>query len=261
MKTYISFSGGVESTTMCLLYGKGATAIWCDTGWEHAAMYQRMDEAEKRLTDFHGGDFTLLRVKPKAKAKGIEVDRLQDYILHGQFMPTKQMRYCTRIFKIEPIERLLEQSGECELLIGFNADEEGRTGNLEKLPNVNYRYPLIESGYTREMCEDILHLHGLHPSFPNYMQRGGCVGCIFKSIAEFKAMYFFSPDEFNDNRALEESIQDKRGKFFSLSMSQRPFSDIAKECERELSLWGREEVEKMYSKMKASQSCGAFCHR
>jgi PP-loop superfamily ATP-utilizing enzyme len=29
MKRFISFSGGVESTTMCILYGKGATAIWC----------------------------------------------------------------------------------------------------------------------------------------------------------------------------------------------------------------------------------------
>ena len=261
MKRYISFSGGVESTTMSLLYGKGATAIWCDTGWEHEVMYDRMDMVEKRLKDYHGGDFELMRVKPSAKIKGVEVDGLQDYIQVGQFMPTKQMRYCTRLFKIEPIERLLSESGECELMIGFNADEEGRTGNLEKLPNVHYRYPLIESGYTRDMCEDILRIHGLHPDFPAYMKRGGCVGCIFKSVAEFKAMYFFSRKEFNETRKLEESIQDKRGKFFTLSMSQRSFSSIAEECEREIALWGEDDVKEMYSRIKASQSCGAFCHR
>lgn len=261
MKRYISFSGGVESTTMCILYGRGATAIWCDTGWEHEAMYQRMDDVEQRLKDLHQGEFELLRVKANVNVKGEKVTRLQDKIYRSQFMPTKMRRYCTVEFKIEPIERLLSESGECELMIGFNADEEGRTGNLEKLPNVHYRYPLIESGYTREMCEDILHLHDLHPDFPAYMKRGGCVGCIFKSVAEFKAMYFFSRQEFDETRQLEESIQDKRGKFFTLSMSQRSFSSIAEECERELALWGEAGVKEMYSKIKASQSCGAFCHR
>lgn len=261
MKRFISFSGGVESTTMCILYGKGATAIWCDTGWEHGAMYERMDMVEQRLKEYHGGDFELMRVTPIVAVKGQKVNRLQDKILRSQYMPSKARRYCTVEFKIEPIERLLSESGECELMVGFNADEEGRTGNLEKLPNVHYRYPLIESGYTREMCEDILRLHGLHPDFPAYMKRGGCVGCIFKSVAEFKAMYFFSRHEFDKTRELEESIQDKRGKFFTLSMSQRSFSSIAEECERELALWGEGEVKEMYSKIKASQSCGAFCHR
>ncbi len=53
MKRFISFSGGVESTTMCLLYGKGATAIWCDTGAEHGEMYERINKVEDYLKDFH----------------------------------------------------------------------------------------------------------------------------------------------------------------------------------------------------------------
>jgi len=53
MKRFISFSGGVESTTMCVLYGKGATAIWCDTGAEHKEMYERIDYCEKRLISLY----------------------------------------------------------------------------------------------------------------------------------------------------------------------------------------------------------------
>ena len=49
MKRFIRFSGGVESTTMCLLYGKGATAIWCDTGAEHGEMYERINKVEDYL--------------------------------------------------------------------------------------------------------------------------------------------------------------------------------------------------------------------
>jgi len=258
---YIAFSGGVESTTMCIMYGKGAKAIWADTGWEHRAMYDRIDQVEQRLKDLHGGNFEIVRVKASPKVKGARVDSLPDYIRGYQYMPTKIKRYCTREFKILPIDRFLKNAGDCELLIGFNADEDGRTGNLESLPNVDYRYPLIEDGMTLEMCEDILNLHGLHPNFPNYMRRGGCVGCIFKSVAEFKAMYFFSREEFEEIRRLEEEIQDKREKFFTLSMSQRSFASIAEECEAEAAAWGENQIKGMYSKMKASQSCGAFCHR
>jgi hypothetical protein len=264
MKKFISFSGGVESTTMCVLYGKGATAIWCDTGWEHSVMSDRIDFCEKALTDIHDGDFKLIRVLPSVTAKGLKVNRLQDYIRRMFFMPSKKDRYCTNRFKIEPIEILLKNEGDVELMLGFNADEEPggyRVGNLEKLKNVKYTYPLYENGYSRSMCEDVLRGHGIHPNFPIYMKRGGCVGCIFKSVAEFKALYLFNPKEFNDNMELENQIQDERKKFFTLSMSQRSFLDIKNECEQEIKIWGRNEVEKMYQKVKINQSCGAFCQR
>ena len=70
MKRFISFSGGVESTTMCILYGKGATAIWCDTGAEHDEMYERIDYCEKRLKEIHNGDFELIRLKASVMVKG-----------------------------------------------------------------------------------------------------------------------------------------------------------------------------------------------
>ena len=261
MDKYISFSGGVESTTMCILYGKGAKAIWCDTGWEHEEMYKRVDHCEVRLKVIHGGDFELIRIVPSVTAYGEKVSSLSAYISLRKYMPTKMARYCTDRFKIQPIEKYLKGVGECELMIGFNADEEGRAGNLEKLKNVKYSYPLRDADYSREMCEDILRLYDMHPNLPPYMQRGGCQGCIFKSVAEFKALYYFNRKEFDENMALEKSVQDQRKKFFTISMTQRSFDDMAAECERELALWGREEVERMYQKVKPSKSCGAFCHR
>lgn len=50
-KRFISFSGGVESTTMCILFGKGAKAIWCDTGAEHEEMYATIDFVEAKLKE------------------------------------------------------------------------------------------------------------------------------------------------------------------------------------------------------------------
>ena len=99
LKRYISFSGGVESTTMCILYGKGATAIWCDTGAEHELMYQRIDEVERELKILHDGDFELIRVKSE-KHKGLE-----DYAKLRKYMPSGQARYCTCLLYTSPSPR------------------------------------------------------------------------------------------------------------------------------------------------------------
>ena len=53
MKKFISFSGGVESSTMCVLFGNNADAIFSDTGFEHKEIYDRIDLVEKWCKEFH----------------------------------------------------------------------------------------------------------------------------------------------------------------------------------------------------------------
>lgn len=253
LKRFISFSGGVESTTMCVLFGKGATAIWCDTGAEHDLMYQRIDEVEKELKIIHDGEFELVRVKSE-KHIGLE-----QYANKRKFMPSGQARYCTRLFKIEPIDDYLSKQGECELMIGFNADEEGRTGNLELKSNVKYTYPLIEFGLTRWECEETLKLHGLHPNFPVYMLRGGCRMCFFKSEKEYRAMYHLNRIEFEKIIAFEEGMQDTRIKFYSIMGNGKSLRQLGNECATEKLMFS--EIETLYKSLKKETSCGAFCHR
>jgi hypothetical protein len=38
---------------MCLLYGKGATAIFCDTGDEHKELYERLDFLENAFKEIN----------------------------------------------------------------------------------------------------------------------------------------------------------------------------------------------------------------
>jgi len=52
----------------------------------------------------------------------------------------------------------------------------------------------------------------------------------------------------NADEAEQVAANENRG--FVFPFLSRPFSDIAAECERELTLWGRENVEKMYQKIK-----------
>jgi len=261
-KTIISFSGGVESTTMCLLYGKGATAIFADTGAEHKELYERLDHVEKYLKDYHKGDFELIKVKGKTRSReGVESNSLTEYIINYEFMPSPNRRFCTYLYKIRPIEKYLSKYDNIEMLIGLNYDEQGRTGNLQALKNCEYRYPLIEHELDREDCIDILNLHGLNPEFPIYMQRGGCKYCFFKKESEFKAMYYFDNDTFNEVKDLEEQMQGKKKKYFSIMPSGKSFSDLEEECKNEINNWGEKQMKEIYNQVSKTTYCGGFCHR
>ena len=91
------------------------------------------------------------------KASGKEVE----YIADAKFYPGFRARFCTRMFKIEPMDEFLADKTPCEIMIGLNAEEaEKRTGNF---------------GLTRKACVLLLKELGILPQFPGYMKRGGCV--------------------------------------------------------------------------------------
>ena len=260
MKKFISFSGGVESTTMCILFGKGAKAIWCDTGAEHEEMYARLDFVEERLKQLHNGDFELIRIKADVKVKGVWVDNLLDAVLTWKFMPSPMARYCTGKFKIEPIDNFLSEQGQCELMIGLNADEEdNREGNKKLKTNVNYSYPLQEKQLSRSDCEDILNLYNLHPKFPAYMLRGGCSMCFYKSEREYKALWYLNRKEFNKMMEFEEKYQDNRKKIYSVMSNGKTLKQLSNECSMEMFQDDVLEAYKEYK--KEGKSCGAFCRR
>lgn len=257
MHRFIAFSGGVESTTMCVLYGKGATAVFTDTGSEHSAMYKRIDHVEKVLIDLHKGDFRLIRLKASVTAKGEKVETLTDYVDRMRFFPSGGDRYCTRLFKIGPLDAFLKSQGDSELMIGLNADETDRDGNYGLMSNVKYRYPLQEAGLTRQDCILILNKHGLAPNFPAYMRRGGCIFCPFKSKKEYAAMVHLAPEEIDLVRILEEKAQDARGKYYRIRQNMPSMKDFI-EIEKQ-NLFG--DLSPYYDDSDDQYSCGVFCHR
>lgn len=242
---------------MCLLYGKGATAVFTDTGSEHAEMYRRIDTVEKVLTEIHSGDFKLIRLRASVTAKGEKVETLTKYIEHMSYFPSAGNRFCTARFKIGPLDNFLKSQGESELLIGLNADETDREGNHGLLANVKYRYPLQDDGYTRQDCVDLLERHGLKPDFPAYMRRGGCIFCPFKSKKEYAAMVHLAPEEIEEVARIEEACQDKRGKYYRIRHNMPAMADF---IEREKNnLFG--DLSPYYDASDEQYSCGVFCHR
>jgi len=256
MKQFISFSGGVESRTMAVLFGNKADAIFADTGAEHEALYQQFDEIESTIKEFHSNDFRIIRVR-QANAENTGINNLIDYIKHRKYFPSFKARYCTRLFKIEPIDSFLRQFDEVELMIGLNADEANlRTGNHGLLSHVKYSYPLVEHGISRAMCKRILQSIGLQPNFPAYMQRGGCKCCYFKSKKEFEAMAILNEKEYDEVAELEQEVQDKRSKFFHLIDNIPNLKDFKRKVQSVLF-----KPEEIYPVINDATNCGVFCKR
>lgn len=271
MKKFISFSGGVESTTMCLLYGKGAKAIVCDTGDEEPEMYERWDFVEQSMKVIHNGDFELIRIKPKYTAKGKECATLDELAEAWGYYPNSGARWCTKYLKILPIDKFLKDQGECELMVGLNADEvNDRAGNQSTLPNVTYTTPLASDGITREDCISNLTAFGLQPQFPPYMQRGGCRKCFFRGKKEAKAKYFFNRTGFLEDKQFEVNINEtgtrklnKGGtkKWFGINQAFPSYQSVIDECEQEIAMFGIEEMKSQYKNITEHKACGLFCHR
>lgn len=252
MKKFISFSGGVESSTMCLLFGNKADAIFADTNYEHKPIYERIEKVEKYVREFYSNDFKIVRVQR-------EGETMPEYIESSKFYPSFQSRYCTRMFKIEPIDDYLDQykNEGVELMIGLNADEiDQRTGNHGNKPFVRYSYPLADNGITRSMCIEILQAAKLMPNFPPYMQRGGCIGCYYKSKKEYEALALLNPKEYDIVANLEQTIQDKRDKFYHIVDSIPNLKDF--KIQAQSILFKPEEI---YPVINNASKCGVFCNR
>ena len=162
------------------------------------------------------------------------------------------------MFKIEPIDNFLEQYKDegVELMIGLNADEiDQRTGNHGNKEFVKYGYPLADNGLSRAACITILKKADLYPNFPVYMQRGGCIGCYYKSKKEYEAMALLNPKEFKIVEQTEEHIQDRRGKFFSIIPGIK-MCQIRENVSNMLF-----KPEEIYASINDATKCGVFCNR
>ena len=242
-QNFIAYSGGVESTTMLLLFGHKATPIFTDTGWEHQKLYDWLDTVEQKT------GHKITRIRPK--------ETLPEMIKRQGVFPSPMMRFCTRMAKIKPMDDFLKDKTPCEIMIGLNYDERDRTGNHGLVQGVEYSYPLIDLKITRDKCIDALKQHDLYPSFPAYMRRGGCVGCFYKSKHEFYRMAKDSPEEAYEVARLEEELNadPQRKKYFSLRDGiphMRSFLDHAR-AQMELDLGDESSL--------PPSPCGVFCNR
>lgn len=207
----ISLGAGVQSSTVYLLalageLGKVDAAIFADTGWEPAAVYEHLDRLEAE-----GGErVPILRVS----AGNIrDTKRQKDfydapyYLRNPDGSDGMARRQCTHQLKIRPIrwalsellaERGLSKTpGVVESLMGISLDEYRRVKDSD-VAYVTNVYPLIERRWTRADCKKFLAEQGWQAP------RSACIGCPFHSNDEWRSL---TPDEFDDAVQFEREIQ------------------------------------------------------
>lgn len=245
MNSYISLSGGLDSTALAILKAKDWQCIFADTGDEFPQVYEFLERVERKLR------IKIIRVQRQNET-------LRDYELRAKYFPNAAARYCTRMFKIQPIEKFLEQHKPYELALALRYDERWRTGNTDSYAI----YPLIEMGFTRRDVVRICEEHDLVPHYPWYMNRGGCYSCFFKSKRELVGFVRAEPELTQDLIRREEAVQDARDKFYYLfdktRTNLRSFRDqvLANKQEELFPVGSKQELHGIeYS------DCGIFCRK
>ena len=121
--------------------------VFCDTGTELQETYDYLDQLEAYLGQ------PIQRLSADAPPGETPFDHY--LALYRGFLPSPQMRWCTRKLKLEPYERHV---GEDEIVsyVGIRADEGSRVGYISTKPNIRTVYPFKEDGITKDDVYRIL---------------------------------------------------------------------------------------------------------
>lgn len=236
----VSVSGGKDSAAACLHLrelGIPFTAMFMDTGWEHASTYRYIDDVlEPRF-----GPIVRLR-QPVAVAPGAEgfVAELEAMLGHESPMvrlcigkgcfPGQGTRWCTACLKAVPAARWLADRDDTVNVVGIRREEsEKRKGAFEweampdaevnpivrlpgegvwfRLAHVEQWRPLVE--WTEEDVVRVHQRHGLplNPLYRLGAGRVGCWPCIFARKTDIKLLAATDPGRVAVIRRLEEIVQ------------------------------------------------------
>lgn len=229
----LSLGAGVQSTVLALMAERGEyglekpdVAVFADTGWEPPSVYEHLDWLESQLS------YEVVRVRA-SNVPGYSTGTIRENILAGTSpnggaylgIPafivntdgTKAIarRQCTSKYKIDPINYYLRgrigavrgrrapKDKVVEIWMGISVDEAYRQKDSREEWAYN-RYPLIELGISRAQLQD-----WFTRNYPDrYLPRSACIGCPYKSDAEWKWLQVNDPESFTDavfvDRALRE---------------------------------------------------------
>lgn len=222
--TLLSLGAGVQSSTMALMAARGVfgklpdAAIFADTQWEPPAVYDWLAKLETFLP------FPVLRVTRGSlresvfrgeNATGQRFASIPWFTLDENGKKGMGRRQCTREYKLEPIRRRTRElmgyekgqrvRNRAEVWIGISTDEAVRAKSSRDAWQTN-RWPLLELGYSREMCLSWVDLEfpdlGLPP-------KSACIGCPFHSDDHWIEMRDHDPESWVEAVEADKAIRNQ----------------------------------------------------
>ncbi|MEO1582136.1 MAG: phosphoadenosine phosphosulfate reductase family protein [Pseudomonadota bacterium] len=224
----IAFSGGKDSSALAVYLSDperwrralGKTGlpprapienpeyVFCDTGTELDETYDYLNRLEAYLK------------KPieKLRADAPPGETPFDHYLrlYRGFLPSPQMRWCTRKLKLEPYERHIRDD-EVISYVGIRADEGDRVGYISTKPTIKTVYPFKEDGIVKDDVYRILDDSGLgRPDYYRWRSRSGCYFCFFQRKSEWVGLLENHPEKFEAAKAYEK-LNSETGEHFTWS--------------------------------------------
>lgn len=195
----LGLSGGKDSTALAIYMRDRVPEIeyfFCDTGAELPETYEYLAKLEVYLGK---------------KIEYLSSDRSFDHWLkvYRGTLPSPSMRWCTKVMKIEPLERWIG-SDHAITYVGIRADEASRKGYTTSKSNIMSVFPFIDDGLDLNDVENLLNETGLgKPSYYEWRSRSGCYFCFYQRKNEWLGLHDRHPELFDSAIRYEEKIDYK----------------------------------------------------
>jgi 3'-phosphoadenosine 5'-phosphosulfate sulfotransferase (PAPS reductase)/FAD synthetase len=192
MKNYLSFGAGVNSVALYLLMQElniEFEAIFVNHGADYPETYAYLDYFVAT-----GRPVTVLRPSQFSAVKEKTYDNLFNYSWDFQMVPSMLSRWCTRIFKIVPVEKYIEKP--CVMHLGVDAGEVKRA-KASPTKGVDNQWLLIENNIDRDGCKKMISAAGLVVP-----PKSGCWFCPLQRKEQWKNLQQVHPSLFRKAQEL-----------------------------------------------------------
>ncbi len=206
----LGLSGGKDSTALALYLKEKIPNIeyfFCDTHKELPETYEYIDKLEILLGK------RIVRLEAK---RGF--DHWLD--IYDGFLPNHQSRWCTKMLKIEPLEKFIGDD-EAVSYIAIRADE-NRAGYISTKPNIMPIFPFMRDGLVKKDILKIIEESGIGmPDYYSWRSRSGCFFCFFQRKIEWVRLYETHRDLFEEAVKYEQEHSDGRKYYWNQEESLR----------------------------------------
>ena len=181
-------SGGKDSTALAIYMKEHHPEVhmeylFADTHKELPETYEFLTRLEAYL------DQPIMRLASDLGDRGFD-----HYLtVYRDYLPSPNMRWCTRMLKIEPFERYVGDD-DVRLYVAIRADER-RDGYISTKPNITPVFPFKDAGIVRDDVMRILEESGVGlPDYYEWRSRSGCYFCFFQRKSEWVGLLERHPD-------------------------------------------------------------------
>ena len=233
LRHILSLSGGKDSTALAIHMRDRVPEmeyVFCDTKKELPETYEYLDKIEA----FLGKPIVRLCAE-----RGF--DHWKE--IYGDFLPSSQVRWCTKVLKIKPFEQYVGEDN-IRMYVGIRADED-RQAYVSTKPNIEAAYPFKDDGICRDDVFRILEESGIGlPKYYSWRTRSGCYFCFFQRKNEWVGLMENHPELYELSKSYEKGETSGRGYTWSQSESLSELAEPAR----------IEEIKKNHEKALARES-------